>query len=161
MLEVSGLDAYYGRAHILAGVDLSVGRGEVVVLLGRNGAGKTTTMKSIMGLVRPTAGAIAFDGRSLNGLAPHVIARQVRSCLPGGLARAGEQTAMVALEQSLDPASDGQVEAPESIEGDRVHQRPVGIDVSNSTRMSSTPTPSATASKDKISRWLRTSYAMS
>ena len=62
MLEVEGLNTYYGRAHILAGVAFAVARGEVVVLLGRNGAGKSTTMKSIMGLVPPAAGRIVFEG---------------------------------------------------------------------------------------------------
>ena len=62
MLEVEGLNTYYGRAHILADVAFEVARGEVVVLLGRNGAGKSTTMKSIMGLVPPAAGRIVFEG---------------------------------------------------------------------------------------------------
>ena len=53
MLSVRGLNAYYGRAHILADVALEVATGEVVVLLGRNGAGKSTTLRSIIGLVRP------------------------------------------------------------------------------------------------------------
>lgn len=60
MLQVSGLHSHYGRAHILADVSLSVARGEVVVLLGRNGAGKSTTIKSIMGLVTPSAGERHF-----------------------------------------------------------------------------------------------------
>lgn len=75
MLTVNGLDAYYGQAHILADVSLSVAAGEVVVLLGRNGAGKSTTIKSIMGLVPPAAGDRYFQGRSLAGLAPHHIAQ--------------------------------------------------------------------------------------
>jgi branched-chain amino acid transport system ATP-binding protein len=62
MLRVTGLDAFYGRAQILYGVALEVGRGEVVALLGRNGAGKSTTLKAIMGLVPPAAGDIVFDG---------------------------------------------------------------------------------------------------
>jgi branched-chain amino acid transport system ATP-binding protein len=66
MLAVRGLHAYYGRAHILADVALEVARGEVVALLGRNGAGKSTTLKSIMGLVRPAAGEIVFDGRRID-----------------------------------------------------------------------------------------------
>ena len=65
MLAVQGLHAYYGRAHILADVALGVARGEVVALLGRNGAGKSTTLKGIMGLVRPAAGEIVFDGRRI------------------------------------------------------------------------------------------------
>jgi branched-chain amino acid transport system ATP-binding protein len=75
MLSVSGLNTYYGRAHILADVALEIARGEVVVLLGRNGAGKSTTMKSVMGLVPVAAGRVAFDGADIAGLAPHEIAR--------------------------------------------------------------------------------------
>ncbi len=75
MLRVEGLDSYYDRAHILADVALEVGRGEVVVLLGRNGAGKTTTLKCIMGLVTPARGRIEYNGESIIGLPPHVISR--------------------------------------------------------------------------------------
>jgi branched-chain amino acid transport system ATP-binding protein len=74
-LEVKRLAAGYGRARVLFDVDLRVGRGEVVVLFGRNGAGKSTTLKAIMGLVRPQAGEILFEGRSLRGLEPFEIAR--------------------------------------------------------------------------------------
>jgi len=75
MLEVSGLHAHYGRAHILFDVSLSAARGEVVVLLGRNGAGKSTTLKAIMGLVPPSAGRVRFEGRDIAGLEPFEIAR--------------------------------------------------------------------------------------
>ncbi len=75
MLEVSGLDAFYGGAHILHDVGIKVGRGEVMALLGRNGAGKSTTMKSIMGLVRPRRGRIVYDGRDVAGLKPYQICR--------------------------------------------------------------------------------------
>jgi branched-chain amino acid transport system ATP-binding protein len=75
MLSVRDLEAYYGRAHILAGVGLDVARGEGVVLLDRNGAGKSTTLKAIMGLVRPAGGTLAFEGRRIERLAPHAIAR--------------------------------------------------------------------------------------
>ncbi|MXP61854.1 ABC transporter ATP-binding protein [Roseomonas sp. M0104] len=75
MLAVEGLHAHYGRAHILHGVSLTVGRGEVVCLLGRNGAGKSTTMKAIMGLVPPSAGSVRFEGASLAGRPPHAVAR--------------------------------------------------------------------------------------
>jgi branched-chain amino acid transport system ATP-binding protein len=74
LLALENLHAYYGEAHILQGVSLTVGAGEVVTLIGRNGAGKTTTLKSIMGLV-PPRGRISFDGRELVGLATHDIAR--------------------------------------------------------------------------------------
>lgn len=75
LLAVRGLQAWYGRAHILTGVDLTVGRGEVVALMGRNGAGKTTAMKAIMGLLDRRAGSVAFDGRDVSTLPPHRIAR--------------------------------------------------------------------------------------
>jgi branched-chain amino acid transport system ATP-binding protein len=75
MLHVADLDAYYGRAHILAGVALEIGGGEVLALLGRNGAGKSTTMKAIMGLVPPARGEILFQDARIDGMAPHRIAR--------------------------------------------------------------------------------------
>src|ERR1700716_3520685 len=75
MLEVSGLNAWYGESHILHGVDFEVNEGEVVTLLGRNGAGKTTTMKSIMGLVPGRAGSIRFKGAETVGMAPDGVAR--------------------------------------------------------------------------------------
>lgn len=75
LLGVERLQAWYGRAHILPGVDLTVGRGEVVALLGRNGAGKTTTLKAIMGLVEARSGRVQFDGRPIERLAPQRIAR--------------------------------------------------------------------------------------
>ncbi len=75
LLTVEGLEARYGRARILAGLNLSVAPGEVVVLLGRNGAGKSTTLKAIMGLVPPAAGRVLFEGRDLAGEPPFRIAR--------------------------------------------------------------------------------------
>jgi len=75
LLEVRDLHAWYGRAHILMGVDLTVGRGEVVALMGRNGAGKSTTLKGIMGLVDRRQGHVAFAGRDIAALPPHRIAR--------------------------------------------------------------------------------------
>ena len=75
MLQVTGLSAHYGRAHILDGVALEVAAGEVVVLLGRNGAGKSTTMKAIMGLVPPSGGQVRFAGAEIAGREPFEIAR--------------------------------------------------------------------------------------
>src|ERR1700755_2795224 len=75
MLEVKGLNAWYGESHILHGVDFDVSEGEVVTLLGRNGAGKTTTMKSIMGLVPRRQGSIRLKGKEIIGLRPDQIAR--------------------------------------------------------------------------------------
>ena len=75
MLQVSGLEAWYGESHVLHGVDFHVGEGEVVVLLGRNGAGKTTTMKSIMGLVPRREGSIGFRGQETIRMRPDEVAR--------------------------------------------------------------------------------------
>jgi branched-chain amino acid transport system ATP-binding protein len=75
MLEVHRLNAGYGRAQVLFDIDLDVGQGEVVALLGRNGAGKSTTLKAIMGLVPPRSGKIVFDGTLLKSLEPYEIAR--------------------------------------------------------------------------------------
>ena len=75
MLEVTGLNACYGRAHILFDVELSLDKGEVVVLLGRNGAGKSTTMKTVMGLLRAMSGRVRFLGAAIDNAKPHRIAR--------------------------------------------------------------------------------------
>lgn len=75
MLEVRGLQAWYGESHVLHGVDFDVAEGEVVTLLGRNGAGKTTTMKSIMGLVEARNGSIRFNGQELIAARSDRIAR--------------------------------------------------------------------------------------
>ena len=75
MLHLGGLTAFYGKSQVLRGVDLEVGEGEVVAMLGRNGAGKTTTLKSIMGLVRERGGTIDFRGKGLGQLEPFEIAR--------------------------------------------------------------------------------------
>jgi branched-chain amino acid transport system ATP-binding protein len=74
LLEVEGLNSYYGDSHILFDVSLHIARNEVVALLGRNGAGKSTTLKSLMGLVRPRSGRIVLDGAETQDKAPHAIA---------------------------------------------------------------------------------------
>jgi branched-chain amino acid transport system ATP-binding protein len=84
MLTVENLDAGYGEAQILFGVDLSVGAGEVVTLLGRNGMGKTTTVRAIMGLIRPRAGRVSFGGVDLTGSAPFRLAQAGIGLVPEG-----------------------------------------------------------------------------
>ena len=74
LLEVSGLNSYYGDSHILFDVGMRVEKNEVVALLGRNGAGKSTTLKSLMGVVTPRAGSVRLDGQELAGRKSHTIA---------------------------------------------------------------------------------------
>ena len=75
LLAVEGLHAHYGKSHVLHGVSLGVDAGEIACLLGRNGVGKSTTLKSIMGLVAPSAGSVTFKGRPIAGLPPYRVAR--------------------------------------------------------------------------------------
>jgi branched-chain amino acid transport system ATP-binding protein len=81
ILEVQGLDAWYGKSHVLRGVDLQVGRGEIVAILGRNGAGRSTALKAIMGgVVR--SGRVMFDGTDIGRMPPHAIARRGLGYVP-------------------------------------------------------------------------------
>ena len=75
LLEIAGLEAWYGESHILHGVDFNVRQGEVVTLLDRNGAGKTTTLKSIMGMVGKRKGSVRFEGHETIAMASDKIAR--------------------------------------------------------------------------------------
>ena len=82
LLAVEDLHTYYGEAHILQGISLTVGEREVVTLIGRNGAGKTTTLRSIMGVARPSQGRIRFGNDDIAGLEPHAIARRGIAWVP-------------------------------------------------------------------------------
>jgi branched-chain amino acid transport system ATP-binding protein len=82
MLELDNVHTHYGLSHVLQGVSLTVGAGEVVVLSGRNGVGKTTVIKTIAGWVKPSAGSIRFDGVDLGPLAPERICRAGLGLVP-------------------------------------------------------------------------------
>jgi len=82
LLSVEELHTYYGEAHILQGVSVEVGEGEVVTLIGRNGAGKTTTLRSIMGIAPPRRGRVRFRGDDVTRLGPHEIARRGIAWVP-------------------------------------------------------------------------------
>src|SRR5262249_33731864 len=75
LLEVKGLNSYYGDSHILFDVSLRVEKNEVVALLGRNGGGKSTTLKSLMGVVTPRTGSVVLDGTEIAGRKSHAIAK--------------------------------------------------------------------------------------
>ena len=84
LLEVAGLETYYGKSQALFGVDLSVAEGEVVALMGRNGMGKTTTIRSICRLSSPAAGRVSFVGKDLAGMKPHRVAQLGIGLVPEG-----------------------------------------------------------------------------
>lgn len=84
MLEVQGLNTFYGKIQVLWDVSLQVQEGEIVAIVGSNGAGKTTLLNSILGLVRPASGSVTFLGRRIDGLPSHAIAEQGISIVPEG-----------------------------------------------------------------------------
>lgn len=84
MLEVRCLNASYGDSQVLFGMDFAIGAGEVATLLGRNGMGKTTTIRALMGILRPDAGRIMFDGLGIHGLPSHKVAQAGIGLVPEG-----------------------------------------------------------------------------
>jgi branched-chain amino acid transport system ATP-binding protein len=116
MLQVEGLHAYYGRAHILADITFAASAGDVLALLGRNGAGKSTTLKSIMGLVRPAAGSVVFEGERIDGLAPYRIARLGLGFVPEDRRIFTDLSVMENLEVGRQkPRGDGPLWTPEKL----------------------------------------------
>ena len=75
MLALHDVHTYYGKSHVLHGVSIEVGPGEVVGLLGRNGVGKSTKLKTIMGIVRPAQGRVVFENHDVGGMPPYRVAR--------------------------------------------------------------------------------------
>jgi branched-chain amino acid transport system ATP-binding protein len=84
LLEATGLHTFYGRSHILHGVDFSIHRGETVGLMGRNGMGKTTLLRSLLALTPPRIGEVRINGRLMTGAQPHLVARQGIAFVPEG-----------------------------------------------------------------------------
>jgi branched-chain amino acid transport system ATP-binding protein len=84
VLDVDGIHTYYGESHVLHGVSLRIGPGEVVALLGRNGAGKTTLIRSVMGLTPPREGEVRLEGQSIQAWPAHRIARRGLALVPQG-----------------------------------------------------------------------------
>ncbi|MBL8571139.1 MAG: ABC transporter ATP-binding protein [Phreatobacter sp.] len=109
MLEIKGLNAWYGASHVLHGVSLRVDKGEIVALVGRNGAGKTTTIRSVMGLMPRAAGEVRFDGASLLPLPAHArfglglaYVPEERRIVPGLTVRENLQLGLVASRAGID-----------------------------------------------------------
>jgi branched-chain amino acid transport system ATP-binding protein len=84
LLEAIGLHSFYGSSHILRGIDLRVGRGETIGLMGRNGMGKTTLIRTMLGLVTPREGRVEFERDEITGLPPFRIARRGIAYVPEG-----------------------------------------------------------------------------
>jgi branched-chain amino acid transport system ATP-binding protein len=84
LLDVRGLHAGYGRSEVLFGVDLRVGPGEIVGVLGRNGMGKTTLVRAVMGLLAPSSGSVSFAGREITGWPANRVARAGIALVPEG-----------------------------------------------------------------------------
>jgi len=106
LLRVEDIHTYYGRSYILQGASLGVRKEEVVALLGRNGAGKTTTLKTIMGLVKPRAGAVIFKDREITRLPAYKIARRGIGYVPQGRQLFPKMTVLENLKTGMRDQSD-------------------------------------------------------
>ena len=103
LLDAKGLNAWYGAAHILFDVDLTVNRGEVVALMGRNGAGKSTTLKALMGMLAKRTGTISFMGKDVSRAESHEVARLGMGYVPEDRRVFGDLTVMENLEVGRQP----------------------------------------------------------
>lgn len=116
LLDLRDVNTFYGRSHILFDVSLSVGKGEVVALLGRNGAGKSTTFRSIIGLTPPASGEIAFKGETVSGLRAFRICRkgigfvpEDRRCFPDLTVRENLEVAARREKETSSPWTVGRI----------------------------------------------------
>lgn len=109
MLEISRLVAGYGNINALKSIDLAVPKGKIVSLIGANGAGKTTTMKTIMGMVQPSAGQISFQGQNIAGLAVHKVVNRGISLVPEGRSILAQMTVLENLEMGAYQRTDSAI----------------------------------------------------
>ncbi len=107
LLTAHGLQAWYGSFHVLHGIDLSVGRGESVALMGRNGMGKTTLLRALMGLVRQQQGRVLLDDDDVSGAPPESIARRGVAFVPEGRGVFASLTVHENLTMAARPGPDG------------------------------------------------------
>ena len=108
MFDIENLSAGYGQAQVLRGLSLAIAPGEAVAMLGRNGAGKSTLLKCAIGLLKPSAGRITFDGRDITGLEPHIIARLGIGYVPEDRRIFSELSVAENLEAARRPPAAGQ-----------------------------------------------------
>jgi branched-chain amino acid transport system ATP-binding protein len=113
MLEVEGLQVFYGEIHALKGISIQVGKGEIVALLGNNGAGKTTTLKTISGLLRPRAGRVLLEGDPIHERPPHEIVSRGVAHAPEGRRIFNRLTVTENLEMGAYLRSDGTIREDE------------------------------------------------
>jgi branched-chain amino acid transport system ATP-binding protein len=107
LLRAEGLHTYYGTSHVLHGVDFSVARGETIGLLGRNGMGKTTLLRSLIGLTRPSRGAVYVNGTEMTRAAPHAVIRSGIAFVPEGRGIFSNLSVRENLIMAARPAIDG------------------------------------------------------
>ena len=115
MLEIKGINSFYGKAHVLNDLRFDVARGQVVALLGRNGAGKTTTMKSVMQLVVPQTGSVTFQDTDITRMQPHKVAKMGLGYVPEERRIFTDLTVMENLEVGRQPAREGTVKWSEDM----------------------------------------------
>ncbi|WP_439141008.1 ABC transporter ATP-binding protein [Planktotalea sp.] len=115
MLEIKGINSFYGKAHVLNDLSFDVARGQVVALLGRNGAGKTTTMKSVMQLVVPQTGSVTFQDTDITRTQPHKVAKMGLGYVPEERRIFTDLTVMENLEVGRQPAREGTVKWSEDM----------------------------------------------
>ncbi|MCB1368905.1 MAG: ABC transporter ATP-binding protein [Rhodobacteraceae bacterium] len=109
MLELTAINSFYGKAHVLNDLSLSVERSEIVSLLGRNGAGKSTTMKSIMQIVTPKTGKVTFLGEDITGMPSHRVAKMGLGYVPEDRRIFTDLTVLENLEVGRQPSREGAV----------------------------------------------------
>jgi branched-chain amino acid transport system ATP-binding protein len=108
LIQALGLHTHYGASHILRGVDFTVGQGQTIGLMGRNGMGKTTLLKSIMGIVKPSAGTVHIKGQPMTGASTFEIARQGIAYVPEGRGIFGNLSVRENLVMSARAGTQGQ-----------------------------------------------------
>ena len=106
-IEARGIHAYYDTSHVLHGIDLTVGRGEIVSLMGRNGMGKTTTLRTLLGLIRPRQGTVLVHGKDMTGAPTHQVALAGIAMVPEGGGIFPKLTVYENLVMAARPGGDG------------------------------------------------------